>query len=68
MRIVLLIYFCNTLQLDQEIDLILERKGVFAAALQDWSNKWVPAIVKYSSTLAGKKATLVSEIRKAYEV
>ena len=30
------------LQLEQEI---LEKKGVFVSALQDWSTKWVPAIL-----------------------
>ena len=44
---------------------------MFASALQDWSTKWVPAILEYASTLEGKKAALVSEAlsetRKAYE-
>ena len=35
--------------------------------MQDWSTKWVPAILEYASTLEGKKAALVSETRKAYE-
>ena len=67
MRIFLLIHFCNTLQLDQEIDLILGKKGVIASTFKDWSNKWVLAIVKFSGTLARKKATIVSKIHKAYE-
>ena len=40
---------------------------MFVSALQDWSTKWVPAILEYASTLEGKKAALVSETRKAYE-
>ena len=59
--------YCLTLQLEQEIDLILEKKGILSAAEQDWSTKWVPAILEYSSTFAGKKATVLSEARKAYE-
>ena len=49
------------------MDLILEKRGAFTAALQDWSTKWVPAILEYSNTVAGKKAALLSETRKAYE-
>ena len=52
------------LQLEQEIDLILDRKGVFASALQSWSSKWVPAIKEYASTLSGKKAELVAEAQR----
>ena len=55
------------IQLEQEIDLILEKKGAFASALQDWSTKWVPAILEYSNTVAGKKAALLSATRKVYE-
>ena len=49
------------------MDLILEKRGSFTSALQDWSTKWVPAILEYSNTVAGKKAALLSETRKAYE-
>ena len=53
--------------MEQEIDLVLEKKGVFASALLSWGTKWVPAIKEYASTLSGKKAELVSEAQKACE-
>ena len=40
---------------------------MIASTFKDWSNKWALAIVKFSGTLARKKATIVSEIHKAYE-
>ena len=55
------------LQLEQEIDLVLEKKGVFASALHSWSSKFVPAIKEYANTLQGKKAQLVSDAQKACE-
>ena len=51
------------MQLEQEIDMILEKNGVFSSALQDWSNKWAPIILEYSSSLSGKKSMLASQIR-----
>ena len=51
------------MQLEQEIDMILEKNGVFSSALQDWSNKWAPIILQYSSSLSGKKSMLASQIR-----
>ena len=53
-------------QLEQEIDLILDKHGVFTAAVKNWSAKWVPAILEYGGTLSGKKGALVSKARKAY--
>ena len=58
------IHLFPTLQLEQEIDLILEKMGVFDKALQEWTNKWVPAIFAYSTNLSGKKASLYLQIRK----
>ena len=55
------------IKLEQEIDLVLEKNGAFNAALQDWTNKWVPIILEYSSSLSGKKATLATQIRKDSE-
>ena len=52
------------LQLEQEIDLILEKKGAFASALHSWSTKYIPAIKEYASTLVGKKGELVAEVQK----
>ena len=46
------------MQLDQEIDLILDKKDVIQA-IEDWCSKWVPAVLEYGYTLAGKKAQLV---------
>jgi hypothetical protein len=55
------------MQLEQEIDMILEKNGVFSSALQDWTNKWAPIILEYSSSLSGKKSMLASQIRKDCE-
>jgi hypothetical protein len=53
--------------LKQEIDLILEKKGVFASALHLWSTKYIPAIKEYASTLVGKKGELVAEAQMTCE-
>ena len=53
-------------QLEQEIDLILDKPGVLTATVKNWSAKWVPVILDYGGTLSGKKGALVSEARKAY--
>ena len=55
------------MQLEQEIDLILEKKGVFASALHSWSTKYIPAIKEYASTLVGRKGELVAEAQKSCE-
>ena len=49
------------------MDLILEKKGVFRDALQDWNLKWVPAILEYASSLTGKKKELVLQAEKENE-
>ena len=54
-------------KLEQGTDLVLEKNGAFNAALQDWTNKWVPIISEYSISLSRKKATLATQIRKDSE-
>jgi len=39
--------------------MILDRKDVFLQSVDDWTNKWAPAILEYGYTLTGKKATMV---------
>lgn len=57
----------SCIKLEQDINLILENNSTFNAALQDWTNKWVPIILEYSMSLSGRKATLATEIRKDSE-
>ncbi len=40
---------------------------MFNRAVNDWGTKWVPAILEYSYTLSGKKATTVLSLQKIYE-
>lgn len=54
-------------QLEQEIDLILEKRGVYASATDSWISKWIPAIKEYATTLSGKMAVPVSETKKDFE-
>lgn len=53
-----LLYFYILLQIEQEIGLILGRKDVIKGAIQEWTNKWAPAIIKLSETLTGKQGAL----------
>lgn len=55
------------MQLEQEINLIIERTDMFNMAVNNWNTKWVPAILEYSYTLTGKKATMVLSVQKQYE-
>lgn len=61
-----ILYF-TLLQLEQEFDLITGEPGMFTKAVNDWKTKWVPAIIEYSYTLAGKKATTVLAVQKKFE-
>ena len=47
--------------------MILEKSGVFADALHDWTSKWVPIVLEHSTSLSGKKAEMASLIRKECE-
>lgn len=42
------------------MDLILEKKNVFANALSDWQLKWLPAVIEYTKSLCGKKKEIIS--------
>jgi len=44
--------------------MILDRKDVFLQSVDDWTNKWAPAILEYGNTLTGKKATMVLTAQK----
>ena len=56
----------NVAQLEQEMDMILEKNDVFSGAIQTW-NKWVPVIMEYTGSLSGRKASVVCDIRKKCE-
>lgn len=49
------------------MNLIIEQPGMFQKAVSEWETKWVPAILDYSYTLAGKKASMVLSVQKKYE-
>lgn len=55
------------MQLEQEMSLIVEKPDLFNKALTEWNSKWVPAILEYSYTLDGKKASVVLSLQKKYE-
>ena len=40
---------------------------MFQKAVSEWETKWVPAVLEYSYTLAGKRATMVLSVQKKYE-
>lgn len=40
---------------------------MFAKAVNDWQVKWVPAILEYSYTLTGKKASTVLSVQRKHE-
>lgn len=45
----------QTFQIEQEMELILEKRSVIATAESDWKVKWAPAINSYAKTLKGKQ-------------
>ena len=45
----------QTFQIEQEMELILEKRSVTATAEIDWKVKWAPAINNYVKTLKGKQ-------------
>lgn len=48
-------------QLEQEIDLILEKRCACASAADSWISKWIPAIKENATTLSGKMAMLTKK-------
>lgn len=55
----MLFFFTYNMQLEQEIDLIRGCTGVYMQAFDDWTTKWVPAILEYGYTFTGKTAVIV---------
>lgn len=45
--------------------MILGRKDVVKGAVQEWTNKWVPAIIQLSETLTGKQGTVYKQSQMA---
>ena len=67
-RVYVMTWYLSIIQLEQEIDLILEKRDVFKSALQDWTSSWVPAIIQYGeSAQTGKTAAVVVQAKKDYE-
>ena len=66
MIIIIIIYIYT--QLEQEMDLILEKKDVSKSALQQWTTVWVPSILQYAETCTGKKvASAITQAKTDYE-
>ena len=54
------------LQLEQELDMILDKKDVLKSAQQHWT-VWVQAILQYADSCTGKLATAVQQAKSDYE-
>ena len=54
-------------KLEQEMDMILEKKDVMQAALQVWNEKIIPAVLEYGEGSSGKVATLFTQAQSDYE-
>ena len=50
-------------QLEQEMDLTLEKKDMCKSALQQWTTVWVPSILQYAESCTGKVASAVSQAK-----
>ena len=61
--------FCyHTLQLDQEMDLILDEKDMVKTAVSSWRTKWAPAVLSYAGGLTSKSAkTILKEAQTMFE-
>ena len=55
-------YFFYT-QIEQEVDLILQKKDVVKNASQDWRLKWIPGILKKCDQLSGKQLKMYHQYR-----
>ena len=54
-------------QMENEVDLVLEKKDVLKRAVTDWEDKWVPAIAAYSDSCTGKVTReVVSLVKHLY--
>ena len=63
-------YYCCVylfIQLEQEIDIILEKRDVLKTAQQDLSSTWVPAILQYGASCTGKTAAAIPQAKKDCE-
>ena len=52
---------CLSFQIEQEMELILNKDGLLRSFSTEWTQKWVPAVVAYSK---GLKRRDVKEILK----
>ena len=53
-----------SMQLEQEIELVLGKQGLLRSFTAEWTQKWVPAIINYSMILKRKD---IKEILKEME-
>lgn len=51
----------STIQIEQQIGLILGRRDVVKGAVQEWTNKWVPAIIQLNESLTGKQGAMYKQ-------
>ena len=45
--------------LEQEMDMMHNKREVLKRAQQEWSSLWVPAILQYAESCSGKLATVL---------
>ena len=48
------------------MDLILEKHDILKTATTTWTNKLMPAIIRYSETLTGRSAAAVMLAQRKY--
>ena len=63
--ILYLAIYTYLLQVEQEIDLVLGKKGIVKAGAIAWMTKWTPAILQHSDTLTGKLGAIFKQNQMA---
>ena len=64
---VLVLICVQILQLEQEMELVLEKRNVAKSAAKEWQLKWTPAITEYSETLKGKQGTMFKQNQQMFQ-
>ena len=54
-------------QVEQEMDMILEKKDVMQSALKVWNEKVIPAVLEYGDQSTGKASTLYIQTQSDFE-
>ena len=59
--------YIQTLQIEQEMELVLEKRNVAKSATREWQLNWTPAIIDYSETLKGKQGTMFKQNQQMFQ-